>query len=123
MFSKIFSTIVLTVFVISANAQSPNIFTYGNDAVTRAEFERVYMKNNPKGQVPDSKSIDEYLDLYINFKLKVKEATVLGMDTAESYKKELAGYRKQLAQPYLSDKNVTEKLIREAYDRTRIEVK
>ncbi len=123
MFSKFFSTIVFTVFVISANAQSPNIFTYGNDAVSRTEFERVYMKNNPKGQVPDSKSIDEYLELYINFKLKVKEATVLGMDTAENYRKELAGYRKQLAQPYLTDKNVTEKLIKEAYDRTRVEVR
>lgn len=123
MFSKIFSTIVFSVFVISANAQSPIIFTYGSDAVSRSEFERVYMKNNPKGQMPDNKSIDEYLDLYINFKLKVKEATMLGMDTAEAYRKELAGYRKQLAQPYLSDKNVTEKLIKEAYDRSRIEVK
>jgi peptidyl-prolyl cis-trans isomerase SurA len=103
-------------------AQSPVLFNYGIDNVTKSEFERVFMKNNQKDKKPDEKSVNEYLDLYINFKLKVKEAQSMGLDTSASFKKELEGYRKQLAQPYLTDKNVNEALIREAYDRGKLEV-
>ncbi len=100
----------------------PVLMTIGNTKVTVAEFENVFHKNNSKEGAPDAKSLSEYVDLFINFKLKVKEAEEMGLDTAKSFKEELGGYRKQLAQPYLTDKDVNEKLLRETYDRMQEDV-
>ena len=91
--------------------------------ITVDEFLRVYNKNNNAENSIDPKSVSEYLDLYINFKLKVKEAEALGMDTVEFFVKELGGYRKQLAQPYLTDQQMTDELIKEAYDRMKYDVR
>jgi len=100
------------------------IFTVGQDSVWAAEFERVYSKNNKVEQKkPTQQELEEYQDLYIKFKLKVKEAYRLQMDTNKDYIKELAGYRKQLAQPYLTDQQVTETLMKEAYSRLENEVR
>ena len=71
----------------------------------------------------EKKSVNDYLDLFVNFKLKVKEAEQMGLDTLSSFKQELGGYRKQLAAPYLTDKDATDKLINEAYQRMQTEVK
>jgi len=89
--------------------------------VSAQEFARVYNKNNTTGTM-NSKSVDEYLDLYINFKMKVLEAKNLGYDTVASFKEELAGYREKLAQPYLEGVEITEEMIKEAYDRMTQEV-
>ena len=100
------------------------IFTVGGDSVWGAEFERVYSKNNKVDQKkPTIAELEEYRDLYVKFKLKVKEAYRLQMDTNPAYVKELAGYRKQLAQPYLTDQEVTEGLMKEAYSRLEAEVR
>ncbi|MDG2454588.1 MAG: peptidylprolyl isomerase [Bacteroidia bacterium] len=98
------------------------LFTFGDEIVMNNEFLRVFNKNRNDKSKPTQKEMDEYLDLYIKFKLKVKAAYSLKMDTVPSFKKELAGYRKQLAQPYLTDKTVTEKLVKEAYERSQMEV-
>ncbi|MCC6684447.1 MAG: peptidylprolyl isomerase, partial [Bacteroidia bacterium] len=98
------------------------LFTFGTDTVYRSEFERIYSKNNTSKEKPDEKSIREYLDLYVNFKLKVKEAIRMGLDTLPSFKSELAGYRKQLAQPYLIDQKVSQQLVKEAYERMKYEI-
>jgi peptidyl-prolyl cis-trans isomerase SurA len=112
--------VVFSFLYLATNSQT--IFTFGNDSVDKEEFLRVYQKNN-RNITYDEKSIREYLDLYINFKLKVKAAEDLGMDTMESFITELEGYRKQLAQPYLTSKKVTDQLIREAYERSQYEIK
>src|SRR6266576_3652653 len=101
------------------NNTDPVILSVGKENISKSEFERVYKKNNTKDLAFDRKSIDDYLQLYINYKLKVTEAMELGMDTARSFKDELGGYRKQLAQPYLVDKDVTDNLVKEAYDRLK----
>ncbi len=104
--------------------QKDVLMTIGNEQITKQEFETIYKKNNTKQSAPLTKeALDEYLDLFVNFKLKVKEAQSLGMDTAEKFISELAGYRKQLAQPYLTDKEVTDKLVMEAYERSKLEVR
>ncbi len=108
-----------------ANAQNNKdgvLMTIGGTKVTVSEFENVYHKNNTKEASGDSKSLNEYIDLFVNFKLKVKEAEGLGLDTAKSFKDELSGYRKQLAQPYLTDKDVNEKLLKQTYDRLQEDV-
>lgn len=109
---------------LSAQKGGELIFTVGGDSVWGAEFERVYSKNNKVDQKkPTLEELEEYRDLYVKFKLKVKEAYRLQMDTNPSYVKELAGYRRQLAQPYLTDQEVTETLMKEAYDRLGQEVR
>lgn len=95
----------------------------GDEKVSVAEFMRVYQKNNVQGEVLDQKSIDDYLDLYINFKLKVKEAEDIGMDTVQSFIDELEGYRKQLTKPYFIDENVNEELVKEAYERKLVDIR
>lgn len=108
----------------SKDSDDPVLLTVADDTVTKSEFLYVYNKNNvKKDAVIDKKSLEEYLDLYINFKLKVKEAESLGMDTVSSFVTELAGYRKQLAQPYLVNKDINEKLLQEAYDRLQWDVR
>ena len=98
------------------------LMTIKDTKVTVAEFENVYRKNNT-ATATDNKSLNDYIDLFVNFKLKVKEAEELGLDTAKSFKEELGGYRKQLAQPYLTDKDVNQKLLEETYKRLQEDVK
>lgn len=108
--------------VIPEGKPTPWVFTYGSDTVYKTEFERLLSKNKNAKETPDEKSVREYLDLYENFKMKVKEAKLKKLDTSSSFTSELAGYRSQLAKPYLTDKKVTEGLISEAYERMKWEV-
>lgn len=106
-----------------AQDNSPVLMNVAGKSVTKAEFENIYHKNSPKDKVQDENSLKEYLELFINFKLKVKEAEDLGLDTTAAFKNELEGYRKQLAQPYLTDTEANERLIKEAYDRLKREIR
>ncbi|MDQ3046482.1 MAG: peptidylprolyl isomerase [Bacteroidota bacterium] len=121
-------TIMLSAALISADiiiAQKNNdavLMTIGGTKVTVSEFENVYHKNNSK-ESNDPKSLNDYVDLFVNFKLKVKEAEELGLDTAKAFREELGGYRKQLAQPYLTDKDVNEQLLKETYDRMQTDIR
>jgi peptidyl-prolyl cis-trans isomerase SurA len=103
--------------------KDPVILNVAGENINKSEFERVFKKNNNKETSFDKKSVNDYITLYVNYKLKVKEAMEMGMDTAKSFIEELAGYRKQLAQPYLVDKDVTENLLKEAYDRMKTDVR
>jgi peptidyl-prolyl cis-trans isomerase SurA len=99
------------------------IFTIAGQPVTVGEFEYVYTKNNLNNQADYSeKSLTEYLKLYENFRLKVKEAEALKLDTIPSLINELNGYRKQLAKNYLTDREISEALVKEAYERSLKEV-
>ncbi len=89
------------------------------EKVTMQEFVQVFRKNNNLAETTDQASIKEYLDLYVNFRLKVKEAKVLGYDTLKSFRQELNGYRAQLAKPYMVDEEATERLIKEAWERSK----
>ncbi|HWY38698.1 MAG TPA: peptidylprolyl isomerase, partial [Bacteroidia bacterium] len=116
-------------FVTGMNAQTqapaqtdPVLLTIDGKPITKSEFQAVYQKNNGKDMSAEKKTVREYLDLFINFKLKVKEAEQMGLDTAASFKQELNGYKKQLAAPYLTDKDVTDNLVKEAYERNKTEV-
>lgn len=103
-------------------AQNQPLFTIGDEPVTAQEFKAIYLKNRDIGKDIDPKTPSEYLDLYINFKLKVREARALGMDTMPAFVREFNNYRKQLAQPYLEDRSVDSILLQEAYQRLSYEV-
>jgi peptidyl-prolyl cis-trans isomerase SurA len=108
--------------LFSQNLDSEVILTIGNDVVTRNEFERIFQKNNQMVEASSQKTVDEYLELFINYKLKVAEAKSQGLDKKDAFIKELDGYRKQLTQPYLIDQDSERKLLDEAYQRMRYEV-
>lgn len=99
------------------------LFTVGDVTVTTEEFEAVYQKNKDVGKAIDPKTPEEYLDLYIRFKLKIAEAYAQQRDTSSSFIKEFNGYRKQLAKPYLSDAGSEKELLDEAYSRLQEEVR
>ena len=99
------------------------LITINDEDITVDEFLKVYNKNINLVQDDRQKDIDGYLELYLNYKLKLAEARALEYDQKQSYKQEYEGYRNQLQQKYLTDKDVTEELIQEAYKRTIEEVK
>lgn len=109
-------------------AQKPEeiVFSVNGENVTLQEFQYIYEKNNSINKdekLYSKESLEEYLDLYVNFKLKVHEAKSLGLDTTPKFIKEYNTYRGQLAQPYLKDKDVSEKLVKEAYLRMQWELR
>jgi peptidyl-prolyl cis-trans isomerase SurA len=114
---------VLSAIAFTLGAQDPVIMTINDRPIKKSEFEAVYKKNNGKEVNGGSKSVREYVDLFSLFKSKVFEAESMGLDTLSSFKTELAGYRKTLAAPYLTDKNTNENLLQEAYDRMKTEVR
>lgn len=117
--------LILFVSLITNKALSQNkdatVLTIENENVTVEEFENIFKKNN-RDSVITPAALDEYMELFINFKLKVQEAKRLGLDTVAKFKTELDGYRAQLARPYLTDGDMLNGLIREAYERMSEEV-
>jgi peptidyl-prolyl cis-trans isomerase SurA len=107
----------LPVFPVALVAQTndPVLFTVDNVPVRVSEFSYIYSKTNQDKADYSEASLREYLDLYIKFKLKVTRARDMQLDTVDALRKELEGYRRQLANSYLVDKEVTEKLVEEAY--------
>jgi len=95
--------------------------TIGDKEITLDEFERIYNKNN-NSITTNQQTPEEYLDLFINFKLKVLEAEKLGMDTTKKFLTEFNSYKDQLAQPYLTDEETREALMKEAYERMKKDV-
>ena len=107
-------------FLYSQDISFANV---GDEIIYLEDFLSIYNKNRlPDDTIMDPNDIDEYLDLFIKFKLKVVEAKSLGMDTLPSFIRELDGYRRQLAKSYLNDNEVTNKLLLEAYERLKEEV-
>jgi len=100
----------------------PVIMTIAGKPITKSEFLQIYLKNNPDPKF-DKASLDEYVELFKKFKLKVVEAEALGYDTIPKLVRELEGYKKQLALPYLVDSVKNQELVREAYDRLQTEVR
>jgi peptidyl-prolyl cis-trans isomerase SurA len=119
----------LIVFVIACflntvafSQGDPVIMTIDGKPITKSEFLQIYLKNNDNPKY-DQASLDEYMDLFKRFKLKVAEAEALGYDTIPKLVKELNGYQKQLARPYLIDSSKNESLVKEAYAHTKEEIR
>ena len=107
---KTFLVIAAAVMSIMAVAQSETLMTINGKAVSAEEFLYIYEKNNQAGAI-DPKTMEEYLDMFINFKLKVAEAESQGIDTTESFRKELKGYRAQATPKYLQDEAAMDSLV------------
>lgn len=105
----------------TTSQEDPVIMTIDGKPVYQSEFEYIFKKNNRETEVT-REALDEYIDLFVNFKLKVQAADDLGMDTIPKFMQELNGYRSQLAKPYLVDNERIEELVQEAYERTQWEI-
>lgn len=120
--NKLIAFAITCMITLSGFSQNdPVIMTIDGNPITKSEFLQIYLKNNDDPKY-DQAALDEYMELFKRFKLKVAEAEALGYDTIPSLKKELAGYQKTLARPYLIDSTKNEALVREAYDRTLEEI-
>ena len=117
--------LLVSFFSISISAQINDndvLFTVDNDKVLASEFIRVYNKNLDLVKDESQKDIDNYLELFINYKLKLQEAKKLGFNEKPEYIRELSNYRKQLAKNFLTDSQATDELVKEAYERVSYEV-
>jgi peptidyl-prolyl cis-trans isomerase SurA len=105
-------------FSVGAQKYSADLFKVGGESVTANEFIKTFNKNNSLKNATESE-LRDYLDLYVNFKLKVMDGIDYKIDTATTFQKELASYKSQSAQQYLVDKEVTERLMKEAIERSK----
>ena len=103
------------------DSQSNIVMKVGSEQVFLNDFTAILNKNNNNKEIT-REYLDEYANLFVDFKRKVLYAEEMKLDTSASFIKELAGYRKQLARPYLTDKAAEEDLIIEAYDRLKYEL-
>ncbi len=120
---KIIITLFLAIsFTSFAQKDSDVLFRIDGTKVSVSEFKNVYEKNLNVIQDKNQKSIKENLDLYINFKLKLKEAYRLKLNETRAYKREIETYKNQLIAPYLQDTAYLSKLVKDAYYRTKYKV-
>ncbi len=99
------------------------LFTIDNKPYYTDEFARVYNKNIDLVKDESQKDLNQYLDLFVGYKLKINKANKLGLQNGQAYQAELKSYRNQLSKNYLTDSKVTQELIEEAYQRSLKEVK
>lgn len=119
---RIVASALTGILFLTAHAQKdPVLMTVDNKTVTQSEFLQIYLKNNPNPRF-DKEALDEYMELFKKFKLKVVEAERLGYDTIPKLMKELNGYRKQLAMPYLVDSSKNNELVKQGFERLQQEV-
>lgn len=104
--------------LVSTSIFSQVLFTFGNTPVTKDEFLRAYNKNKVPTEDKE-KAIREYLDLYTKFKLKVKAAKDLRLDTLETLKSDLASFRNQIQDSYMTDDKGMASLVDEAFERSQ----
>lgn len=113
---NIFSLLTLLMSAVTATAQTdPIVMRINGKDVTRSEFEYNYNKNNSDGVI-DKKSVSEYADLFINYKLKVEAALDARLDTLKSYQEEYRTYRDQQVKPLLVSAEAEEGEVRNYYN-------
>jgi peptidyl-prolyl cis-trans isomerase SurA len=126
---RVFLSVVFFGCAIAAASQPKTetgplpLFSIGEQQVTTDEFLYTYRKNHPNKQDYTEDKIDEYLELFINFKLKVMEARTRGLDTTAKFETEFKTYREELKKPYRTEPDALEKLTKETYQRLTEEIR
>ena len=109
---------------LNPEKKSLTLFTVNSAQVSTDEFLHLYRKNTlNKSEAPTEQSVKEYLDLLINFKLKIAEAKARGLDTTQKFNKEFKTYREELKRPYRAEPDALDKLTKDTYQRLTEEVK
>lgn len=114
----------LASFISDAQNKSKEIlFTINDKSYYTDEFERIYKKNLDLVKDDTQKDLNQYLELFIGYKLKVNKAYKLGLQNNAPYQNELKSYRAQLAKNYFNDTKITQELVEEGYNRLQKEIK
>ncbi|MFT3749373.1 MAG: peptidylprolyl isomerase [Agriterribacter sp.] len=113
------SVVFLAIYSISLHAQT--LFTYKGEKVDKEEFLHAFYKNNTGDK--SEQSIRDYLDLFIAFKLKVKAAKDMRLDTLPGQKNDVQNFRAQLQEEYTSDEKMIRSLSREAFERSQKDIR
>jgi peptidyl-prolyl cis-trans isomerase SurA len=129
--NKVLSGLLLTAVVLSGCKSSKDtaavkkdvLFTIDDKPYYTDEFVRVYKKNLDLVKDESQKDLDNYLNLFIGYKLKVAKAYKLGLNENKRYQGEFKSYRSQYAKNYMTDTVVTDELVKEAYDRSLKEIR
>ena len=122
---KLFLGLLLTV-TYTGLAQSNTkevLFTINEKPYFTDEFSRVYKKNLDLVKDESQKDLNQYLDLFIGYKLKVSKAYKLGLQDSPQYQNELKSYRTQLSKNYFNDTKITQELVEEGYNRLQKEIR
>jgi peptidyl-prolyl cis-trans isomerase SurA len=106
--------------LVSFSASAQTLFHYGKDSVSAKEFLKAYKKNNT-GALTE-KGLQDYLDLYINSRLKIAEAKSRGYDTLPQLVADLESLRQQILPNYLTDKATVDKMVNEAFTRSQRDI-
>ncbi|MBR1733732.1 MAG: peptidylprolyl isomerase [Alloprevotella sp.] len=117
---KKIALLVLAVSALTAGAQrvdDPAVMTVNGLRVPRSEFEYSYNKNGGNEGAVEEKTVEEYAEMYLNYKLKVIEAEALRLDTASDFRKEFLQYRDMQLTPYMVDEEYIDSVARSLYDR------
>lgn len=112
----ILSIVLASASLLGIAQEDKVLMTINGEDIMASEFLYIYEKNNQETSL-EKKTMDEYLDLFVNFKLKVTEAMAQGVDTTEAFKKELAGYRAQATPKYMQDDEAIDSLVVLSYNR------
>lgn len=108
--------LILSVFT---SAKNNIIVTIDGREITKEAYEKIYWKNNTNlNDESEVKTPEEYMEMFINFKLKVIEAENRGLDTTKAFRDEFKTYRDELAKNYLTDREITDSIVRDVYNRT-----
>ncbi len=105
------------------NSTKEVLFTIDNKPYYTDEFSRVYKKNLDLVKDESQKDLNQYLELFVGYKLKINKAYKLGLQDGSAYQNELKSYRGQLSKNYTSDSKVTKELVEEGYKRFLKEIK
>lgn len=119
-------SVIMFCLSLCANAQIKSqdvLLTVDGDSIMASDFLNLYNKNLDLVKDESQKDVDAYLELFINYQLKVKEAEHLELDNNPAYIKEFTTYKNQLIKNYLSETKVTDELMKEAYDRGAYDIK
>ncbi len=119
--SILFGLICLTMQV-SAQTDDPIVMKLGGEEIKLSDFKTTYLKNNDLKKTTEQ-DLRDYIELFINFRLKYAEAEAMKLDTIVALQEELAGYRKQAAEKYLTDKEVSDKILNEALERMKWDIR
>lgn len=112
----------LALSLIAGTASSQTLFTYGSNKADAIEFIRAFDKNNQQPAAAKSKAMREYLDLYINSRLKIRQAYDLGYDTLPQIRVEAENLRNQIVDNYMSDPDAISRLTKEAFQRSQKDI-
>lgn len=119
---KFLTTIAALAFSFVSVAQDRTILEIDDEKIYAEEFIHIFNKNSKDAKPSSIDEVNDYMNLFVNFKLKVHEGMAQGLDTTQSFKTEIAGYKKQLSHPYLTDKSIDEQLERESYERMQYDI-